>query len=204
MRYQGKITTWRDDQGFGFISPNGHGSKVFVHINSFSNRTHRPAGGEIVTYEVSLNEKGLSRAENVAFVGDRVQSKNANQRERVSPYIAAFFLAFVAFFAFVGKLPLSVLGLYLAASAVAYLAYWLDKSAAQDNRWRTPESTLHLFGLVGGWPGALFAQRILRHKSRKQSFQVVFWTTVLLNCSALGWLFSSHGSQVLRTFSGML
>jgi uncharacterized membrane protein YsdA (DUF1294 family) len=70
---------------------------------------------------------------------------------------------------------------------VAFCAYALDKSAARTGRWRTPEGTLHIFGLAGGWPGALVAQKVLRHKSQKQSFQLVFWATVLLNCSALGW-----------------
>jgi uncharacterized membrane protein YsdA (DUF1294 family) len=61
---------------------------------------------------------------------------------------------------------------------------------------------LHLFALVGGWPGALAAQRLLRHKARKLSFQVLFWATVLLDCGALGWLFSPAGSAALRHILG--
>jgi uncharacterized membrane protein YsdA (DUF1294 family) len=91
---------------------------------------------------------------------------------------------------------------YLGASAVAFLAYALDKSAARHDRWRTQETTLHIFGLIGGWPGALAAQELLRHKSKKQSFQVVFWATVVANCSALGWLFSPSGSITLRSILG--
>jgi uncharacterized membrane protein YsdA (DUF1294 family) len=116
--------------------------------------------------------------------------------------LAAAFLVFVAGTAFSGKLPVAVLELYLIASAVAFIAYFLDKSAARKDQWRTQESTLHIFALAGGWPGALAAQRLLRHKSRKQSFQIVFWVTVVLNCGALGWLFTPEGAGELRSILG--
>jgi uncharacterized membrane protein YsdA (DUF1294 family) len=74
---------------------------------------------------------------------------------------------------------------YLAASVATVLAYGVDKSAAERKRWRVKESTLHMLALVGGWPGALIAQRLFRHKSRKPSFQAGFRVTVVLNCLAL-------------------
>ena len=202
MRYQGKIANWKDDQGFGFITPNGDGKQVFVHIKSFANRQRRPVGNEIVTYELKTDAKGRAQAESVAFVGERVPSTTLSGGSNVSLILAAAFLVFVAGSAFAGKLPFAVLGLYFAASAVAFVAYALDKSAARKDHWRTQESTLHLFALVGGWPGALAAQRLLRHKSKKQSFQIVFWATVVLNCGTLGWLFSSSGAGALRSILG--
>jgi uncharacterized membrane protein YsdA (DUF1294 family) len=82
----------------------------------------------------------------------------------------------------------AVCSIYLLASVVSFLTYALDKSAARAGRWRTRESTLHLLALFGGWPGALLAQRVLRHKSSKRSFQVVFWMTALCNCLVFCWL----------------
>jgi len=202
MRYQGKITNWKDDRGFGFITPNGGGNQVFIHIKSFANRQRRPVGNEIVTYELKIDAKGRAQAESVAFVGERAPSDISSERRNTSLILAATFLVFVAASAFVGKLPFAVLWLYLVGSAVAFLAYAFDKSAARKDQWRTQESTLHLFALVGGWPGALAAQKLLRHKSKKQSFQIMFWATVVLNCSALAWLFSSSGAGALRSFLG--
>lgn len=77
---------------------------------------------------------------------------------------------------------------YLAMSVIAYATYARDKSAARAGRRRTPEKTLHLMALLGGWPGALLAQRRLRHKSSKTEFLVVFWLTVVINLAALAWL----------------
>jgi uncharacterized membrane protein YsdA (DUF1294 family) len=101
--------------------------------------------------------------------------------------IAALFLAITCGLAGRGVLPAGLLALYLAASVAAVIAYRVDKSAAQTGRWRIPESTLHLLTLMGGWPGALVAQRVFHHKSRKLSFQITFFATVVLNCAALFW-----------------
>jgi uncharacterized membrane protein YsdA (DUF1294 family) len=78
--------------------------------------------------------------------------------------------------------------LYAGASAVCFLFYAIDKSAARVGRWRTPESTLLLLGLCCGWPGAILAQQWLRHKTSKTSFQLAFWATVILNMAAFGLL----------------
>ena len=70
-------------------------------------------------------------------------------------------------------------------SLLTFIVYTMDKSAAKKGNWRIKESTLHLLSLVGGWPGALIAQQILRHKSIKQPFRFIFWLTVFLNVSLL-------------------
>ena len=67
----------------------------------------------------------------------------------------------------------------LLMSLFMYGLYWHDKTRAQAQGWRVPETTLHAFALVGGWPGAYVAQRHLRHKTSKKGFQLVFWVIVL-------------------------
>lgn len=206
MRYQGKITDWKDDKGFGFITPNGSVQRIFVHIKSFANQQQRPVGNELVTYELTHDTKGRPQANRVAFVGKR--ARPASPSGQATPLVfakgslIAAFLVFVAGSVFAGKLPIAVMWIYLAASFVAVVAYARDKSAARNGGWRTKESTLHLFALAGGWPGALAAQRLLRHKSSKPSFQFVFWVTVILNCCALAWFFSTSGAEALRSMFG--
>lgn len=87
-----------------------------------------------------------------------------------------------------GVLPILLAAGYFGLSAVSYLMYRADKSAAQSSRRRTPETSLHLLDLLGGWPGALIAQQRFRHKTVKQPFQTLFWLTVTLNLVAAAWL----------------
>ncbi len=77
---------------------------------------------------------------------------------------------------------------YVGASVLSLIMYAIDKSAAQNKRWRISENSLHLLSLAGGWPGAWVAQEFLRHKTSKASFQRMFWLTVLLNLAGLAGL----------------
>lgn len=200
MRFQGRITQWKDDQGFGFITPNGGGERLFLHVRAFSRGQPRPAGDEIVTYELARDDKGRPRAAAVQFVRPAGQKKSpaAPGSQRWPLVLAALFLAMLAVAALAGKLPAILPVVYGGLSVVAFLAYALDKSAARNGGWRTPEKTLHLLALAGGWPGALVAQQQLRHKSSKPSFLAVFWATVVVNCGTLVYLLTPAGNQVLR------
>lgn len=204
MRYQGKITHWKDEQGFGFVTRNESNEKAFVHIKAFSNRSQRPIVGDIITYELKVDEKQRLSAVDARFVGEKETSTNTSRIISPSLIFASLFLCFLLVASVMALLPFAVVGVYLAASIIAFIAYAIDKSAAKNNRWRTKESTLHLFGLIGGWPGALLAQKTLRHKSKKEEFQMVFWATVVLNCCAFGWLFTRGGSAFIQSIFGSL
>lgn len=97
-----------------------------------------------------------------------------------------------------GYTPLALGGLFALSSTVAYILYAKDKSAAVVGAWRVPEKTLHTAAVLFGWPGALVAQQRLRHKTKKRSFRVMFWFTVLINISFVAWLHCPLGNEHLR------
>ncbi len=199
MPLRGKITKWKDDRGFGFITPLRGGKQVFVHIKAFSNHHRRPIGNEFVTYEIVSDDTGRLRAEHVEFLGD--DSTNATEGWTIASTIALLFLMFVGVAVFVGQLHFAVLALYLIASAISFLVYRGDKAAAKQNQWRTGEGTLLLLGLLCGWPGAFIAQQLFHHKTKKRSFQIVFWATVVFNCGGLVlllWLWMPSNSPLIQ------
>lgn len=190
MRHQGRIAKWNDERGFGFISPSEGGGSVFVHISSFPRSARRPSVNEAVSYTLAFNSHGRRQANDVRFI---VGPRSGSLMRRIPrPGIAvpiAFamsFLVALAALAAVGWLEMHWLALYYVASIITYGIYAQDKTAAQNAGRRIPESTLHLMSLVGGWPGALIAQVLLRHKTRKPSFLIGYWFTVIVNCIALG------------------
>ena len=97
----------------------------------------------------------------------------------------------------VWNLPPAVGWLYLAASTLCFLVYAWDKFQAGRGGWRTPEARLHWLALLGGWPGALLAQQLLRHKSVKAEFRTLFWLTVMLNVAAFILLASPPGRRLI-------
>ncbi|MHC8299987.1 DUF1294 domain-containing protein [Pseudomonas sp. ZS1P83] len=78
----------------------------------------------------------------------------------------------------ISVIPLAAYGI---VSVLAFFLYWSDKRKARADNWRTPENVLHAVELAGGWPGAVLAQQLFRHKTRKVSFQLIFWVIVLLH-----------------------
>lgn len=186
MRIEGTVKTWNDDRGFGFIAPLHGGQEIFVHIKAFAPRSGRPEVGQRVTFEVEMTADGRKRAKLVEVVKASRRSMGARNDNAAQFGTASFFAipAFLLVFAavaFVWKVPSWVAGLYLGASLVCFIVYAMDKSAANADRWRVREDTLLTLGLVGGWPGAIVAQQVLRHKSNKASFRAKFWVTVVVN-----------------------
>jgi uncharacterized membrane protein YsdA (DUF1294 family) len=93
------------------------------------------------------------------------------------PAVALLYLVLALFW----HVPRIVGLVYTSMSLLCFVVYVWDKSAARSGGWRTRERTLLVLGLLCGWPGAVLAQQVLRHKSAKASFQIAFWVTVVLN-----------------------
>jgi uncharacterized membrane protein YsdA (DUF1294 family)/cold shock CspA family protein len=198
---RGNITVWNDEKGFGFITPNAGGDKLFFHIKSCITHNQRPEINQSVTYSLSVDKQGRTCATKVTLPHDDIPLKNKKTKGGIIALIgAALFIAAVCISVFAEKIPPVILGFYLVVSLLTFIVYARDKSAAQKGAWRTPENTLHLLSIIGGWPGALIAQQKLRHKSQKQLFRFIFWITVLMNCGALSWLFTPTGAAALQSF----
>ena len=203
MRYQGKITTWKDTQGFGFITPNGGGKDAFIHVKSIANSRKRPIGNEFVSYQVSTDAKGRLNATEVNYVDDFKEKSVTIGKSAYPVHFTLIYLTLICLAVFLETLPLFVMVIYSINSLLTFILYWSDKRAAENGTQRTPENTLQLLSLVGGWPGGLFAQRIFRHKSTKKSFLFVYWLTVFFNIAVLFVMISPSGRRLFKAFLGL-
>jgi cold shock CspA family protein len=67
MEQQGRLTQWNDARGFGFITPQSKGPRIFVHISQFQERNRRPCLNELLTYTIGQDEQGRLRAKEVRY-----------------------------------------------------------------------------------------------------------------------------------------
>ena len=199
MRKKGKIVSWNDQKGYGFITPVAGGDRIFAHISAFENRGRRPSVGDVITYASSADARGRPCAKEAVIAGVPGTARPGQASKVLAHMTAAGFLFIVGGAVVLSAIPMSILLFYLVASSATFAAYAIDKSAARRGAWRTSESTLHLLALAGGWPGALIAQSRLRHKSKKQPFRAVFRATVVLNCAGFAWLFTPEGAKTWQS-----
>ncbi len=202
MEQQGVLRNWNDNKGFGFIRANN--TDFFVHISSVRG-DRRPLQGETVYFVAGKDEQGRLCAEHMrsaelsidlptirrkpataAQPNKPVQGQRRHTPVNLKRSLSLLFAvcaipAIGAWQMFEHKAVFWPLLVYLGMSLFSLLQYWRDKQSAQNGAWRTPEKQLHAVELLGGWPGALLAQQLLRHKTKKASYQSVFWLIVLVH-----------------------
>lgn len=201
--FRGVVEKWNDDKGFGFILSQDFG-KVFFHIsNVHGNR--RPVVGDSVFFILGYDEQKRPLAGHVRHAElaldtlDRERSKPVRDRSGEVIKIGVFDWLF-----FIGLMVLPILGTfelyrndvlwviptYFIFSVIAYWVYRHDKNNAMANERRISENTLHLLEFVGGWVGAYWAQKVFRHKTKKWSYQFIYWLIILSHqIFWIDWLF---------------
>lgn len=213
-RQQGRITKWQDDKGFGFIETEA-GESLFFHVSEFK-APRRPVIYEPVVFSIGQDKQGRLQAKQVqelSFVQQQMADKNSQIRQRNAKksqqadfeagqkkrlLLGVAFYAVLVLLVVMGDLSWLVLAWYVLLGVITYLTYAKDKAAAQGGAWRTPESTLHLLSVLGGWVGAMVAQTYLRHKSQKPDFRLSFYLTVVINLGGLLFIMAGGGLEYLQ------
>lgn len=189
QRRGGRIVDWNDERGFGFIEADG--MRRFFHISDVERRDLRPAVGMRVRFVPAVSRDKPAAVEVQLEPGGRPVPAQVQSAPRPTKGLdgrllaAGLFAAGIAVGTVFGRLPVEVAAFYFGMGIVSLVAYWRDKRAAERDSWRTPEATLHGIDLLGGIVGGLLAQRLLRHKTRKQEFVVVTAGIAVLHALAL-------------------
>jgi uncharacterized membrane protein YsdA (DUF1294 family) len=77
----------------------------------------------------------------------------------------------------------------------AFGAFWFDKRAAEGGRYRVPERSLLMLAVVGGTSGAIAAQQLFRHKTRKEPFRSILWLIAAVQVLLLALLYARAAAE---------
>ena len=186
-RQEGHLSGWNEARGFGFLRPVSGGTDAFAHIRAFAKDDRHIEEGHLYSYIAETDKAGRLRATDIRPVRPALKqpslvSKLLTRSPRLLVIPAFLFIAFaVSMSTDVSPLWFLVYGI---ASVACFIGYALDKRAAEKNQWRVSETILLMIGLAGGWPGAILAQEIFRHKTKKITFRTLFWMSVAINMAA--------------------
>jgi len=175
-RNSGTVIEWNETKGYGFLDDGRR--RIFAHIREFTERSRSPKLGDKVTYDLGTDHQGRICALKIhlPFTGLPLRSGHflILALLMATPGVALARL-------FPSDFAWALVGWVVVASLITYALYAWDKRRAQRGDWRISERFLHLWELVGGWPGAFLAQRRLRHKSAKESYLFTFWLIILVH-----------------------
>lgn len=169
----GKIVIWNSARGFGWLECDGE--RFFVHLREFKGTDIIPEIGVEFPFTVGTDVQGRPCAKGVTacLVNGKVKLTGwlLLGALLVWPVVGAFSLPVAWWIPIVQMIALSI---------VIYQLYIYDKRQAIHHGWRVPQTIMQLGELAGGWPGAYIAQKRLRHKSSKKSYQSIFWGIILI------------------------
>lgn len=195
-KVQGKIVNWDNQKGFGFAKCDALNNDVFVHKTAFLKHSPDPQVNDLIRFTLSKDKDDRPFAKSARFLDARKTARPAPTKSDMR--LGSLILPITSLLALLigwqlERAPVTILIWVLCISLFTFWMYARDKSKAQNNKWRTSERTLLFYGVVGGWPGAIFAQQLLRHKTHKVVFKRYFWLTVVINMTLLGWLHTNQG-----------
>lgn len=211
---QGTVVRWDNEKAFGFIRCPEIAADIFFHLRDYSGPTKPAEGLRVMFDDIHVGGKGpralsVEPARNEIINAppapapapagadllpggqstSRARSQWQKRREERPLWIGLGLMAVWLLLWFIGigmgRFPWVILTAVVLLNLVTFYMYWRDKHAAINEVRRTPENQLHGLALAGGWPGAWFAQQILRHKTNKQPFRRIYWATVAVNFLAL-------------------
>ena len=189
-RSRGRLVSWNDERGFGFIAPEGGGQDVFVHASAFAKEGRHIEVGHEYEFDLDLGKDGRPKAKRVTTIAapappppkPSLMSQLLHRGPRM--LVIPAFLFIVLAIHTVQPVSANWFVIYGVASVACFAGYGLDKMAASQKQWRVSETILLLIGLVGGWPGGIIGQEVFRHKTQKKTFRTLFWMSVAINMAA--------------------
>jgi len=168
-----RLIQWNQEDRSGFLEYEG--MRLLLHAHDFVRLKRQIRVGDDIRFTVGVDTDGKACAKN---------ARHAEKGLKLVNLLLLTALLVVPVRAIEQLGQSHDLRLLLGGAAVVglltFLVYWEDKRRMRAAGWRVPANTMHVMELIGGWPAAYLAQRLLGHQRGRFSYQLTFWLIVAL------------------------
>lgn len=170
-----RIIEWDEDLGYGFLAHQT--DRIFLHTRNFKNRHRTPGLGDTVLYQVGIDDRKREIAANAVLL------RCGGLFHHLKPAWPSLFLVLPVVALLFAPLPYPFwysLAYIFTISVITYVItrHTYRRSCASHKL--PADTTLHLFELIGGWPGSYVAQKTHSIPKRRLGYRMAFWAIVFL------------------------
>ena len=202
MRVKGRIRSWNDQKGFGFIEPDHSGKQVFIHVSAFSNRHRKPTTGELVTYALSTDREGRPCAARATLPGDTLPKRAKRSAKALAVIGAILFLCVIGIS--VARVQTTTCNPWALSNSQPHHLHNVCRRQIGSQARSEADPREHVTLAVIDWRLAGRAHCATNTTSQIEEAIVpsVFWITVVLNVGMHVWILIPGGLGIVQSWIG--
>lgn len=170
-----RIIEWDEANGYGSLAHET--GRVFLHTRNFKHHHRIPRLGDTVLYQIGLDDRKREIAVHAVLL------RCGGLFHHLKPTWPSLLLVMPIVAIIFAPTPYPFwysLAYILSISIITYIVMQRTYRRSYSTHKLPPDSTLHIFELIGGWPGSYVAQHSRTMPGRRLGYRLAYWAIVII------------------------